>query len=394
MVKLSRFETLDSWRGICAIIVVVFHFISMLPSALETSSFLRNGYLFVDFFFVLSGFVLCHGYRGKITSPRELGRFAVRRFGRVWPLHAAVLAILLVAVVIIGRYPYPDDLALTWNSSKFSVDALLPSLFLFNAMNLQGDVWNGPAWSIGAEFYVYLLFALLLLFSPRRFVPICIALSITALALIAWRAPDFMNSTWDYGLIRCIAGFFAGIVAYHCYERLGRMDVFKATLWELAAVSAVILFIIGAGEGPDDVFALSLAAPLVFGTAVIVFAGEQGLMSLLLRARPFRALGRYSYSIYMVHQPLLIMLCYGVWLAGYHTKTFDTSADWPSLGSPDLLMVDFVLAVIVLSAATYRFIEVPARHGVNALADSAAAAHAARRHLVPFASESGDRAAA
>ena len=79
----SRFEALDAWRGICAVIVVVFHFVAMVPSSLERSLFIRNGYLFVDFFFVLSGFVLCHSYRGQIASLGDIKRFAIRRFGRV-----------------------------------------------------------------------------------------------------------------------------------------------------------------------------------------------------------------------------------------------------------------------------------------------------------------------
>lgn len=374
MVKVSRFETLDSWRGICAIFVVIFHFIYMMPSSFETSAFLRNAYLFVDFFFVLSGFVLCHSYRGKISTMRDLGRFAVRRFGRVWPLHAVVLGALLASIAIIGRYPHPDDLALTWNSNSFAVDALLPSLLLLNAMSLQGSVWNGPAWSIGAEFYIYLLFALLLLVAPRRLVPLCIGLSIGALMLIFWLAPDLMNTTWDYGVIRCVAGFFGGVVAYHCYERVGRKGPLKATVGELSAVALVALFIFYAGDGPDSVFATSLAAPFIFGLAVVVFAGEQGFLSLALRARPFRALGRYSYSIYMIHQPLLIMLCYSTWLAGYRTKAFGAPAPKPWMGSIDLILVDYVLAVVLIAAAMHRLVEVPARKSFNRLADSDLAA--------------------
>lgn len=370
MVKVSRFETLDSWRGICAIFVVIFHFIYVMPSSFETSVFVRNSYLFVDFFFVLSGFVLCHSYRGKIASARDLGRFAVRRFGRVWPLHAVVLGALLAAIIVIGRYPHPDDLALTWDGNSYAVDALLPSLLLLNAISLQGSVWNGPAWSIGAEFYIYLLFALVLVFAPRRLLPLCIALSIGALMLIFWLAPDLMNTTWDYGLIRCVAGFFGGVAAYHCYERMSPRDPLKATLTELAAIALVVVFIFHAGSGPDSVSVTSLAAPFVFGVAVVVFAGEHGFLSLALRARPFRALGRYSFSIYMIHQPLLIMLGYGAWLAGYHTKAFETAATKPWMGSTDLILVDFVLAVVLIAAATHRLIEVPARKGFNRLADS------------------------
>src|SRR6185437_16927202 len=82
------------------------------------------------------------------------------------------------------------------------------------------------------------------------------------------------------------------------------------------------------GQGPDSVGKLSLAAPLVFGIAVVVFAEEGGLLSLLLRLPPLQALGRYSYSIYMIHQPLLVMLCYGIWANGYTTKAFGPAHAW------------------------------------------------------------------
>jgi peptidoglycan/LPS O-acetylase OafA/YrhL len=369
--RVSRFEALDAWRGICAVIVVVFHFVAMVPSSLERSLFIRNGYLFVDFFFVLSGFVLCHSYRGKIAGLGDIKRFAIRRFGRVWPLHAVVLGGFVAAVAWIDRLPHPAVLSITPNGGAYSLDALLPSFLLLNAMGLtpQGTVWNGPAWSIGAEFYVYLLFAMLLVIASRRLMRAGLVLSMAALMLGYWWAPALMNATWDYGFIRCIASFFGGVVAYHVYEINGERSLARATLWEAGAAALVIGFVINASDGADAVSVLSLAAPLVFGAAVVVFAGEHGLLSLLLKARPFKALGRYSFSIYMIHMPLLVMLCYGLWTEGYETKAFGISGARPWLGSADLILVDFVLAVIVIAAASHRFIELPARQAFNRIAE-------------------------
>lgn len=369
MVKVSRFETLDSWRGICALFVVIFHFISMMPNSLETSSFVRNSYLFVDFFFVLSGFVLCHSYRGKIVSLPDLVRFAIRRLGRVWPLHVVVLVIFIAAIAWIGQLPHPSGLDITWSRSSYAIDAILPSFLLLNAMGLQGSVWNGPAWSIGAEFYVYLLFGSLALVAGRRLILPGLALSIGALALVYKWAPSLMNTTWDYGIIRCIAGFFGGVVAFHAYEVMERRSLLSATLREAGAVALVVLFVVFAGDGADAVSPLSLAAPAVFGLAVIVFAGQQGVISLALRAPPFTALGRYSFSIYMIHQPLLIGLCYGLWSSGYYTKAFSGEVTQPWMGSVDLVMFDFVLAIILVAAASHRFVEVPARRVFNRLSE-------------------------
>ncbi|HET7911856.1 MAG TPA: acyltransferase [Pseudolabrys sp.] len=365
----ARFVALDSCRGICAVLVVIFHFNSVLPSALADFMFVRNGYLFVDFFFVLSGFVLCHKYRDRISGQNEFWQFVIRRFARVWPVHAVMLIVLFVAILCVNRLPHPPELALTWDENSYSVRALLPSLFLLNAVGLEGSVWNGPAWSIGAEFQVYLVFALMTVFLYRGFVTVCAGLSIVALAFVFWRAPDLMNTTWDYGVVRCMAGFFAGVVAYHSYERLGAIDALRATMLELAAALAVALFVTCAGFGPNAVGVVSLGAPLVFGAAVVIFARERGLFSLALRARPFKALGRYSLSVYLVHQPLLIMFCFAAWSAGYQTKAFAGAAGGSVVRSPDLILVDFILAVVLIAAGTYRFVELPSRQRLYRYAD-------------------------
>ena len=84
-----RFHTLDSWRGICALFVALMH----LPvlSHFYAEPFFRNSYLFVDFFFVLSGFVITFSYGDKIVDWRSAGKFMVRRIGRIWPLHMVML---------------------------------------------------------------------------------------------------------------------------------------------------------------------------------------------------------------------------------------------------------------------------------------------------------------
>jgi peptidoglycan/LPS O-acetylase OafA/YrhL len=84
-----RFEVLDSWRGICALLVTLFHF----PAAgwLATNGFIRGSYLFVDFFFVLSGFVIAHAYGERLGDGTSFRKFMVTRFGRLFPLHAFML---------------------------------------------------------------------------------------------------------------------------------------------------------------------------------------------------------------------------------------------------------------------------------------------------------------
>jgi peptidoglycan/LPS O-acetylase OafA/YrhL len=76
----ARFEVLDGWRGIAALMVAVFHFNALHPA--YVLPFVHNSYLFVDFFFVLSGFVIAHAYRGRLNTVADAAVFAIRRFGR------------------------------------------------------------------------------------------------------------------------------------------------------------------------------------------------------------------------------------------------------------------------------------------------------------------------
>lgn len=352
----------------------------MIKTEILQNVIFANSYLFVDFFFVLSGFVVCHAYRGRLDSPRKVGGFVLRRFGRLWPLHAALLFALMLAVIAINLYGHhPAGLTVAADTGHYSLVALLLNAALLTAMGLYGNAWNGPAWSIGAELYTYLLFAAVVVFAGRRVLGASLALMAgSALVLLAF-APAYMNSTADFGFVRCIAGFFAGVAAYHVHEATRERALPLPSVAEVAVVALAGLFMVLAGNGPDEVHVLSLAAPLVFAAAILVFARERGALSKVLHAPPLRALGRWSYSIYMVHMPLLVLLGYAVWLYGdlngvrmeVHTLVEGHAKELYDLGDPwatRLLLAGFLAAVVAVAAATYRLIEAPWRDHFNRVA--------------------------
>ncbi|HSI42292.1 MAG TPA: acyltransferase [Xanthobacteraceae bacterium] len=371
---------MDSWRGIAALVVAVYHFSFVMQETALQSAILVNAYLFVDFFFVLSGFVICHAYRHRLNAGRDVAGFVIRRLGRLWPLHAAVLAVFALAIAGINLAGFhPPGLAIRAAEGDYSLLAFALNALLLNSMSLYGSAWNGPAWSIGAELYTYLLFAAVALLAARRLATVALVLAAGAAAGLLMLAPSYMNSTADYGLLRCIAGFFVGIGVHHLHERTKAAALPLPTVAELAVVGAAGLFMVMAGNGPDDVYALSVAAPLVFGAALLVFAREAGGVSRLLRARPLSALGRWSYSIYMVHMPLLVLTGYGVWLYGTLTGTAveqfavvnDHVKQLYDLDDPltmRLLLAAFLVATVSLAALSYRTVEAPWRDRFNRLA--------------------------
>jgi peptidoglycan/LPS O-acetylase OafA/YrhL len=154
----GRFVALDSLRGIAALWVAAFHVNGGGP--LLRSTFIANGWLMVDFFFVLSGFVMAAAYRDTMAGGMPLRRYAILRLGRVYPLHAAVLGAYLafeLGLWVFGR---------TGAHVAFTGDHSPGSLLLMAAL-LQGFAWpeltgwNTQSWSIAVEVWLYLAIALL-----------------------------------------------------------------------------------------------------------------------------------------------------------------------------------------------------------------------------------------
>ncbi len=129
---------------------------SPLPNGLRGRQFpSHNSYLFVDFFFVLSGFVIFHAYRNRIDDDIGALTFAIRRFGRVWPAHMTCSPDLRLHSCNRCRASTTNGfLGITSDQGDYSVRGFaLAKVALPNAVGLQGmTTWNGPAWSIGAEF--------------------------------------------------------------------------------------------------------------------------------------------------------------------------------------------------------------------------------------------------
>jgi peptidoglycan/LPS O-acetylase OafA/YrhL len=302
-----RFETLDAWRGICALLVAIMHFPASGPIA--ESALVRNAWLFVDFFFVLSGFVIAHSYSTKIFDGPSFARFAILRLGRIYPLHLATLAAFVLYEALRWTMPGLNSNGAPAFTGQTSLSALLSNIFLLNGTGLEdAPTWNSPSWSISSEFWTYLLFGLLVLTLRRRYWLALLPALLICPAVIFNFAPRMMDSTYDFGLVRCIYGFSAGALLHTLLSpgtlgarssASGRERVFVAAAWtlaEVATVTATVVFVSRLGQ-----HYASLSAPFVFAFAVYVFAHEAGLLSRLLRTPPLAMIGRLSFSIYLVH---------------------------------------------------------------------------------------------
>lgn len=372
----GRFVALDAWRGIAAVLVALYRIEA--GGYLHFLGFVQNAWLFVDFFFVLSGFVIAGAYGDRLGSGPTTLAFVLRRFGRLWPLHAAMLA----AFVAIECVKYAAGLSQGGTGTTFT-EGRAPLTIVWDLLLVQSlgvaefTAWNSPAWSISTEFWTYLVFALLCFGGRKTVLGIAPLLVAAGLAVVALRSPTAMDTTFEYGFARCLAGFFAGVITFAVWRWLRATfvpDVATATALECATVAVAVVFVAVSGRT-----AWALLAPVVFSTLVLAFAYEKGRVSRLLTTKVGLLLGELSYSIYMTallvslvfnKAPVLIAGKFGIAPLEPHQGALHPHSN-VDLGAPwlnDGYSILYLAAVVAVSWVTFRSIEQPTRAWFNRLA--------------------------
>jgi len=367
-----RFEVLDSWRGLSASLVALFHL--QAYSHFYDLSLLRHSYLFVDFFFVLSGFVITANYRVKLLSGFSFWQFMFLRFGRLYPLQLATL----LAFVGLELVRYWFDGALGGEirnefAGPNSVEAIVSNILLIQALHVHdGLTWNMPSWSISVEFYTYAIFAVALLLF-RSWIYLFVMLVFMVAPVFLFTLVGHIDTQFDFGIIRCVFGFFIGFLCYDVYMLVQQSEKFRArvssagTPTEVVCVALIILFVCFCGDGFP-----SLAAPAVFGLAVLAFSFEDGVVSKILKARPFLILGALSYSIYMMHMLVEVGIRYALQLAEKKTGIafFNEQRIGAEMWQGDISYVVTFGLVVGISYLTYNLIEQPGRRLSRKLANA------------------------
>jgi peptidoglycan/LPS O-acetylase OafA/YrhL len=369
---MTRFAALDGLRGLSAVAVALFH----LPLAfhLYPTALVREAYVFVDFFFVLSGFVIAHAYGARLTGGADLGEFLWRRIGRLWPLHLATLAALvaLECVRLLLAPQFGDGVRPPF-SGETALSELLPNALLLHGWGYNVLTWNIPSWSISAELFAYIVFGVVAVLARGRALLVAAILAAatwTVSLAIAANVPLYSALT----SLRAVCGFFAGVLVYAAFTRRGapRWPVPLATPLEVGATLLIAAYLIFIGREEITPWAMP-----IFALAVYIFAAERGLVSSLLKSGPLQLLGMLSYSIYLTHSLLitafnavarLIGRVTGIEVMAPASSLFPDALDRHTRGDVvnfgnawlnDLYALAFLAAVIVLSAITYRLIEVP-----------------------------------
>ena len=379
-IRSRRFVALDSWRGICALLVAAFHF----PAAntLTENPIVSTGQLFVDFFFVLSGFVIAANYSERLSTPQEVGTFLWLRIGRLYPLHLAVF---------LAYFIFEAGKAIGGAGDAFSGDRTLgmavSNLFLVHSLGLHPDVsWNRPSWSISCELFAYVAFAAMTLAAGRwRWIAYALA-ALASVAVLAVFNGAHLIAMHDFGFFRCLIGFIAGVFVWRMWKTFEdrethlRLDERAWTVLEVGIVLIVGIYVVSFVSGWP-----SLLTPIVFGAVVFVFAVERGALSRILQRPAMTFLGLLSYSLYMTHQFIIDrMLNVAVVLdqrLPFDLLAYDEaglvmfSGATPYLS--EALTIVFLASVILTSWVTYTLIEAPFRDKFRAIHQRGASRRAA-----------------
>ena len=340
-----KLEALTSIRGIAAWWVVLFHFDTYIQPYVPASIYrlISSGYLAVDLFFCLSGFVIFLNYGNlNVRSPRELKAFYISRFAKIYPLHLVTLGlyVMLVGAVLVTHRDVPEG--------RYSTSSLVQNLLLVQDWGFSSDLtWNIPSWSISAEFATYLLFPVIIMaINPFAKRPLLCLLLISALLAILnlYYVPlnyNLGSSIEALGVLRCATQFSIGAVL----ALLFLTAPFEHYLFRIGLLVAAALFLYVGLQTISSLMIPIAWALLVFGIAL----NDRNVPYLKQRWLVF--IGEISYATYMIHYFIRDIFKFAFVHAGNVTPLYEVIA--------------YLMAVLAFSIPVYLFVERPAQQYLN-----------------------------
>jgi len=365
--------TLTPLRGIAALLVLIFHSNLMVMPFNSSNVNFMSGWLWVDFFFVLSGFIIFYVYgesfKESITTA-SYWRYIKARFARVYPLHFFTLIWCLICAIVINHYangihPFFGDM--------LGPMGAIPSLFFIQSLGLYTGVpLNTPSWSLSTEWWVYMIFPLMVPFFTylKNFGMIFTTLFIIGFFVFIKYflgpianplpgGPPTLNVITDFGIFRCLAGFLAGMLVFRIYEEgIGYSFLRNSWVFVVFFAGVVTAMVVGI----EDILIVAF-----FPFIILSAAHNNTSIKKVLDTSILQRLGDWSFSIYMVHVPIMyLILLYQVQLNPEKLATFPPPPADPATYPVGLLVcIGIVAATLLVASFTYRYIEVPARDYLN-----------------------------
>jgi peptidoglycan/LPS O-acetylase OafA/YrhL len=349
----GEIRALTSLRGFAAMMVVMQHFSSTAQQHSQTTipSLVPHGYMAVDLFFVLSGFIMSYTYLEDFVAGglSAFSPFLLKRVARIVPLN--IFAVLLIfvlgacSIAVLGRNIIHD-------STNPVYDGLC-NLLMLQGLGIGLNI-NGPSWSISTEFAAYLVFPLLigLIFNRRPGVAVgTVVCCMLALAGMTLKHPRYslVVDTVTEGVIKCLSEFLLGLATYRVFQSPRARAILAMDLVAVGALGWTLLML----AMRVDFLVLCGLPPLVGALA----ANRSSVAAWLGMRVPY-FLGVISFSVYMLHDPMR-----PIWLEVIRFSHPDP------MSTPLALVVAFFcsLSVIPVAWLAYVAIERPGRRIIRRL---------------------------
>lgn len=343
----SDIRSLTGLRIVAAAWVLAFHFRNHLGLDLGRFGLVAKGYLGVDLFFILSGFILSHVYMKAWSDERfSYGGFLWARLARIYPVHLVTLAATVALWLLAGHF------GATFDPVAFDPKVLPQHLLLIHAWGTTPSAqWNFPSWSISAEWFAYLAFpvaawaSVALSQRPRVGVILALAVFVAMMTVTTAVGAPLTKMTSQGGVLRIIPAFLMGVALHRLGSRYdlsllaARLGVLIATTWVVVATSV----------GLGDIWIWPALAGLIFCLAECAKAGRSGVLAAPLLVY----LGEVSYAVYMTHLPVDI---------GY----FEARERWAPGIMPWAAWVGVMVVCLMVSVAVHHLVERPARAWLRA----------------------------
>ena len=357
-----HYELLDGLRGVAALLVICYHIFEGFATSPLDQHF-NHGYMAVDFFFILSGFVIGYAYDDRWKTTLTLKGFFKRRLIRLHPM--------VIMGALLGAVSYCIQGSVKWDGTQVPFTmvliALLLNLFLLPVVPGTGaDVrgnnemypLNGPSWSLFFEYIGNILYALFIRkFSTRALTVLVIAAAagLASFGISNLSGYGHLGVGWsmiDYnllgGFLRLMFSFSVGLLM----SRIFKPAKVKGAFWICSAVLAVLFTVPHLG-GADRLWINglyeSVCAIMIF--PALVRLGASGKTTDKVTSTVCKFLGDISYPLYVVHYPLMYLFYWWLW-SGEEKIPF--SQAWP-------VAVVVIIASIILAYLCLRFYDIPLR---------------------------------
>ena len=341
---------LETFRGFFALVIVLHHL--KIETFVQRSNFIINGGLVVDFFFVLSGFVISLNYLDKINSITDLFNFQKKRFLRLYPLHILTLFIFIFIEFIklfVNKFTELQSLYEPFGGFN-NLYSLVANFFLLHGW--YGWSYNLPSWSISTEFYTYLIFGLLVLFlSKKIFYFLFLILFSILIFILNNQGFEILNNV--IYPTRCIYSFFLGVITYLIFKK---SKSYSSTILTLIFITMSMSFI-----NFSHYFDLNnryIIAPLIFGVTIFFVSNlNTNLFLYKLLSNKFTVyLGSISYGVYMIH---FGMLWFFRQFSRFVLNTNQTKDDYLLFNQyiGEIFTIVFVIILILISHLSLKYFE-------------------------------------